>query len=570
MASSAAPPPLLPAFLARLSRQDLIAPGARVIAAVSGGADSTCLLHLLLAARQQRGLTVEVAHFNHRLRGRQAERDAAAVGEVARGHGLRFHLGLGRDFTAAERRDASVQELARGQRLGFFLGLADRRRAVVALGHTADDQAETVLMRLLGGAGPAGLSGIPPASHGGRIVHPLLFARRAAIERWLAASGVRWRTDRSNRSRRYLRNRVRLELLPTIARAYNPRIVDRLCSLAECLRRDNDALEAEASRLLVSATTGPQGYRFSPQALSTAGPAVLARALLSAMRQAAREPADFGSRHIAALLAPGSGARSWDLPGGLVATRDGAGLCIAPRASAQRRTSLPRTVLSVPGSVPLPGGGAVTAETILRPPRFDARRFGANPDRVAIDLDRVTPPLSVRGRAPGDRFHPLGLAAGKKLKDFFIDAGIPAGERSRVPLVCDRDSIVWVAGLRPAEACKVDAGTQRLLVLGLERPRRPQGPVAGRATASREERGPATHISRSSNASSTISSGRVRLRTPSRAGSPAPPAAVTSTSSARTGRSRSSSSSAASGVRSDSADGTFTATSSSPPGRSQR
>ena len=227
-----ASPPLLPEFLAYTARHRLIPAGSRVIAAVSGGADSTCLAHLLLAARERLGITLEIAHFNHRLRGRQAERDAAAVEAMARRLGLRFHLGLGDAFTPQQRRSASVQELARDMRLGFLLGLARRRRAIVALGHTGDDQSETMLMRFLAGAGPAGLGGIPPASHGGRLVHPLLFARRAAIESWLAARGVPWRTDPTNRTRRYLRNRLRLDLLPLIAREYNPRIVERLCALA--------------------------------------------------------------------------------------------------------------------------------------------------------------------------------------------------------------------------------------------------------------------------------------------------------------------------------------------------
>ncbi|HEY5999707.1 MAG TPA: tRNA lysidine(34) synthetase TilS, partial [bacterium] len=316
---------MLRAFLAHAGRHGLLPPGARVIAALSGGADSTCLLHLLLEARAPLGLQIEVAHVNHRLRGRAAERDAAAVERLARRNGLPFHLGLGRPFTAAERRSASLQELARELRLGFLLRLARRRRARVALAHTADDQAETLLMRMLGGAGPPGLCGIPPASHGGLLVHPLLCARRAEIEAWLAERGLRWRTDRSNRSPRYLRNRVRHELLPLIARDYNPAIVGHLDRLARALRLDNDALEAEASRLLREAIATPGVRSFPAGLLDSAPRAVAARALLAALRALAPRRADFSSRHLEALLAPGSGERSWDLPGGVSARRDGAG-----------------------------------------------------------------------------------------------------------------------------------------------------------------------------------------------------------------------------------------------------
>jgi tRNA(Ile)-lysidine synthase len=440
-----------------------------VIVAVSGGADSTCLLHLLLAARARLALTLEVAHFNHGLRGRRSDRDAATVAAMAQRLGLPCHLGRAEPWTPQQRRLASAQEIARAARLGFLLGLARRRRAIVALAHTADDQSETMTMRFVAGAGPAGLGGIPPASHAGRLVHPLLFARRSAIERWLVDRGVAWRTDHTNRTRRYLRNRVRLDLLPVIAREYNPRIVERLGVLAEQLRRDNDFIDAHAARLLAAAA-GRGRFVFTPEQLAAAHPAVLSRALVAALRELAPPHAEISSRHVEALLAPGSGARAWDLPGGLLCSRDGAGLVIARGGTAPRTAAPPRPVaLGIPGRVVLGGGGAVTARSRACPAGFDPRRFGADPLRVALDRGAVASPLLVRGRLPGDRFRPLGLPAEKKLKELLIEAKIPAGRRAGVPLVCDREGIVWVAGLRPAERCRVHAGTRRLLVLELER-----------------------------------------------------------------------------------------------------
>lgn len=474
-------PPLLPELLAYTARHRLIPTGSRVIAAVSGGADSTCLAHLLLAARERLGITLEIAHFNHRLRGRQSDRDAAAVEAMARRLGLRFHLGLGDAATPQMRRSASVQELARDLRLGFLLRLARRRRAIVALGHTGDDQSETMLMRFFAAAGPAGLGGIPPASHNGLLVHPLLFARRTAIESWLAARGLRWRTDPSNRTRRYLRNRLRLDLLPVIAREYNPRIVDRLCTLAELLRRDTDFIEPQAAHLFAVAAAGPRRFVFTREMLAATHPAVLSRALLLALRAVARLPADFSSRHVESLLAPGAGARSWDLPGGVSCRCDGAGLLVAAATAAVPVAEPQPAALKVPGRVTLSWGDAVTARSRTPPPGFDPRTFGADPFRVALDLHSLNPPLAVRSRLPGDRFRPLGLPADKKLKELFIEAKIPANQRSRVPLVCDRDGIVWVAGLRPAERGRVHAGTRRLLLLELERgdPADEQAPESG-------------------------------------------------------------------------------------------
>jgi tRNA(Ile)-lysidine synthase len=280
---------------------------------------------------------------------------------------------------------------------------------------------------------------------------------------------VSWRTDATNRTRRYLRNRLRLDLLPVLAQQYNPRIVERLCALAEMLRRDTDFIEAHAARLLEGAAAGPKRYAFTDELLAATHPAVLSRALLLALRAVARRPADFSSRHVEALLDPGSGARSWDVPGGVSCRRDGAGLILARATPAARVAARRPSALMMPGRVVLPGGDIVTARVRSRRARFDPRAFGADPTRVALDLHSLNPPLSIRGRRPGDRFRPLGLPADKKLKELLIEAKIPADQRSRVPLVCDRDGIVWVAGLRPAERCRVNAGTKSLLVLELER-----------------------------------------------------------------------------------------------------
>lgn len=468
---------LLIKFRKYVARHRLFAPGMRVIAAVSGGADSICLLHLLLAARERLGITVEAAHFNHRLRGRESDRDAAFVRETAARLGIAFHAGVSPVFTAAVRRERSLQELAREARLGFLLDLARRRRAVVALGHHADDQAETMLMRFLAGAGPAALGGIPPASHGGALVHPLLGLRRAEIEAWLAAHGLRYRTDRTNRSPRYLRNRVRRDLLPALLRDYNPRLVERLGALAALLRRDNECLESLAREILGEADVTRRAVVFPAALIARTHPAVLARAVLAALRRLALArrrasgDADFSSRHLEALLARGAGSRSWDLPGGILARRDGTGLALTLARGQGTLPALGVTALPLPGRIALAGdAGSITARVVRRPAVFVPGGRGCDPRRTVLDRDKVQPPLFVRGRRPGDRFRPFGRAGEKKLKAFLIDLKVPAAARDRIPLVCDRDGIVWVAGIRPCERCRVDGGTKRLLRLSFETP----------------------------------------------------------------------------------------------------
>lgn len=223
------------------ARLDFFRPGDRVATAVSGGADSVALLALLLDVRADLGIVVSVAHFNHRLRGAESDADAEFVAGLAAKHGLEYF-----SATADLQHDRNIEALARRDRYAFFASLTAGSRATrVATAHTADDQAETVLTRLLRGSGTAGIAGILPERDNGTIVRPLLNVRRGDLRAWAVARQLTWREDASNLDRRFLRNRVRQDLLPMLARDYNPAIVDVLGRAAEVARGD----EAEWQRL---------------------------------------------------------------------------------------------------------------------------------------------------------------------------------------------------------------------------------------------------------------------------------------------------------------------------------
>ncbi len=443
--------------------------GDRILVAVSGGADSVCLLHLFLQVREEYRLRLAVAHFDHRLRGRESSGDAAFVERLAGQHGLPFVLGRSRGAVRQAR--ASAQETLRRERLDFLLTEARRRRyGRVALGHHADDQAETVLLRLLTEGGPAGLAGIPPVSHGGRIIHPLLDIRREDIEEHLRLLGVPWRTDRSNQGLRYLRNRVRHRLLPLLAAQYNPRISSRLAEVASLLRRDNALLDEISGQLLRAARRRRGGIFFPAALLRRAHPALLSRALLAALRELSVPGADFGSRHLEMLMAGSASPRFrlFGLPGRMIAARDGRGLTLAREGSRPPGTPFD-SPLPAGGHVVLQGGKVrVTASVRTRPPAFDPASLAGIPWRAALDRDRVRLPLRVRSRRPGDRVRLLGAPGEKKLKDVLIDRKVPLPLRDRLPLVCDGQGIVWVAGVLPAHRCRVTARTGRVLLLRAE------------------------------------------------------------------------------------------------------
>jgi tRNA(Ile)-lysidine synthase len=462
---------ILKSFHRALAGPPLLGRGGKVLVAVSGGADSLCLLDLFLEVRAQTRLRLAVAHYNHRLRGKDSEADADFVGDLARRHELPFHLGAAPGGGTVAAPGRSLQESAREARLAFLLETVSRGKfTCVALGHTADDQAETVLMRFLGRAGPPGLGGIPPLSHGDRIIHPLLDVRRQQIEEHLAGKGLTCRDDRSNSTDAYLRNRLRRDLLPRLGE-YNPRIVDRLGELAALLRRDNHCLEETARELTAGIVARGKDLLLPGELLSRVHPALLGRVILLALRSLAPRERDFGSRHVDALLEGIGSTRAlrWDLPGNVTALLDRRGLLLSPGDGTGHLHPPFSLHLPVPGSASDPSAlGIVRASVRRRAQGFDPRRLPGLPWRSVLDWQKVSPPLEVRSRLPGDRYRPLGAPGSRKLKEVLIDAKVPRPVRDRLPLVCDSRAILWAPGLPPDHQARVTPNTKKILHLRCE------------------------------------------------------------------------------------------------------
>jgi len=442
--------------------------GERILIALSGGGDSTALLHLFLELRDERGFKIAVAHYNHRLRGKSSMDDEAFVRSLASRHDLPFSCGAASSDRSAPPPGRSLQEGAREERLSYLLLTAGRRRCSrIALGHTADDQAETMIMRFIGGAGPPGLGGIPDASHDGRIIHPLLGIRKEEAEAWLRSRKIPFRRDPSNRRKIYLRNRLRLELVPLLLKDYNPRLVERLCDLSSQFRIDDDFLDSAARDVMAKGRFRGRSVFFPSELLSSTHRALLARVLLASVRLISPGGKEFGSRHINTLI-DGIGksrALEWDLPDGLTATWDRRGMTIAGKSKRIIREGFTMT-FPVPGSAALPGNlGTMGAAVRAKTDSFDPRSSRCGGLRACVDWDRVRPPFTMRSRLPGDRYRPLGLKGEKKIQDLFIDARVPRPERDRIPLLCDSEGIIWVAGFAPAARCRVRAATKKILFL---------------------------------------------------------------------------------------------------------
>jgi tRNA(Ile)-lysidine synthase len=506
-----------------IREQKLMRAGDRVAVAVSGGADSAALLRVLLELRAEIGIVLAVAHFNHELRGEESAADEAFVAELAKEHGLDYFAGHGNVRDHAFTCKLGIEAAGRELRYRWFARLAEEQRFdYIATAHTADDQAETVLLKFLRGAGTRGLAGIWPvigleysanagakapiqedASDGAakaaplqnrlysaRIVRPLLCVSREEVEAYLEALGQSWREDESNLDRRFLRNRVRHELLPLLEREYNPNIRRVLCDLADVARGEEEYWQREVERELTGRIGIDDAPGLKPQEKSRLEAGLKARAStetqhddgpsadsIQALKARACDETDQGRlliegfaqlsvalqrrlvrqfaerdgltldfAHIEKLrrCALGEALRA-ELPGGQIAVRTKERLQL--RGPARRVVRAYQYLLPIPGQVEVSELRlSLRAEIVPEP---FAREL---PMGELLSVDSIGSEIIVRNWQPGDRFWPAHSRSEEKLKRLFAEKHIPAEQRPTWPVAVCADEIVWVRGFPVARA----------------------------------------------------------------------------------------------------------------------
>jgi tRNA(Ile)-lysidine synthase len=426
-------------------------PKQPVLAAVSGGADSMALLHVLAGLSREWGFRVEVAHMDHGLRGEESAEDARFVARMAEGMGLVCHLG--RLIPGSLRRKGvSLQEAARAERLSWLERVASEAGAgQIALGHTANDAAEDVLMRLLTGAGTRGLAGMRPSR--GRFIRPLIECSRQDIEAWLGEQGIAWREDSSNASPRYLRNRIRGQLIPELGR-YNPSLREALVRQAAVLGDEDDLLDALAAERLAALRMPGEDTVLPCALLSAEHPALERRVLRLSLEGLAGGLRGISFRHIEALrgLARSvSPSARLALPGGLVAARRYGDLHLS-RGARPSEQGFERRIAG-PGSYDIPEAGRKLTLRLIE------ARAEAGENETLFDAGSLAWPLLLRSPRRGDRFHPRGMGGGRKLVfRLLADLKVPRFERGTFPLLASGETIIWVGGLRAAEEASPAAG----------------------------------------------------------------------------------------------------------------
>jgi len=436
-----------------IRRHAMLEGGETLVIGVSGGADSVALLHVLLRLAPDLALRLHVLHVDHGLR-----EDSARDGEFVRA--LAIRLGVPVDVVRVRVAAGSLEAAARAARYGALEAAAIRVGAArIALGHTADDQAETLIMRLLEGTGVRGLAGIPPVR--GRLIRPLIESRHQDAVTTLAAAGLPWIEDPSNRDLRFFRNRVRHALMPRLVEASGGDVVGHLGRLARRAREAIDALDHVAASELERLARAEHGALVLPRSALGALPRPVAAEVLraAAARLGSRAPLRaWGHRGLRRVLASAPPRRPFRL-GGVVVEVSGDRV----RVGVTRAPALAPRDLPVPGRVELPEIGRALEAVVIAAADYAVPR---EPDRVAFDAAGLPPRLVVRPRRRGDRFRPFG-GGDRRLKSLLIDAKVARWERDRLPLVDAGHDIVWVAGLRRGAAAPVTAHTDSVVELRL-------------------------------------------------------------------------------------------------------
>jgi tRNA(Ile)-lysidine synthase len=439
-------------------------PGQRVGVAVSGGADSVCLLHVLVELAPRWDLRLSVLHLDHRLRGAESRQDAAFVRELAGRLELPFTLREADIAGAPE----NLEEAARNARLAFFrevLASGDAER--IALGHTASDQAETVLFRFLRGAGTAGLAGIRPVTGEG-IVRPLIDVTRAEVVEYLRRREIPWREDSSNSSRQFARNRIRLDLLPQLEREWNPRIRETLANTADWALEEEAYWEAETGRLAAGRLIERGGaVLMRVDALRDLSLAAARRLVRRAMELAKGDLRSLDFRHIGAVIEMASGREGHgrlQVPG-LDIFRSFEWLRFGRPGEGGLETRNYQLPAPVPGVVrALAAGLDLSLELVENQGTTGVSDYVYNDEMAGLDWHRVSGPLEVRNWRPGDQYRPFGSAGDQKIKSLFQEARIPLWERRHWPVLTDRWSeIVWSRRFGPAAGLAAGAGSRVIL-----------------------------------------------------------------------------------------------------------
>lgn len=451
-----------------IDRYHLLKKGDRLIVGVSAGVDSMVLLHLFIAYREAFDLSLIVAHVNHGLRPEESEKEAELVQKESARFGLPFEYGQFNVKEFQKLGGLSPQDAARRIRFHFFYDLLQRHHAQkIALGHNADDQVETVLLRLIRGSGLQGLKGILPIREG-KVIRPLLEVGRGGIESFAIEKKIPFLVDSSNLKKDYLRNRIRLALIPLIEREYQPNFKEAVLRTSIILREENDYLEKgaeEAYQKIIQEERDSLSFKFSEyQSLHQAIQWRVIKKILGRIYDGGivKEEGEWSDVHkIYQKLHQSSPSFLLELPHEVWVEKR-YDIVLLGKGGVKPLPPFEVELLS-PGRTIIEEIGK---EVVIEEANRDKFRNYSGPSTTALmDYESLQFPLKMRNFRPGDRFYPLGVKGTQKLKDFFIDHKVPKFERPKIPLLISGEMIAWIVGYRIDERVKVTEKTKKVLTV---------------------------------------------------------------------------------------------------------
>jgi len=442
-----------------IEKYNMLSTGDHVLVGLSGGPDSVCLLYILNAIKSKYKLKISAAYIDHGLRPEDVPKEINFCKDLCDKLGISFYTQSINVKDYAKQEKLSIQESARILRYSALDHISITLNAKkIAIAHNADDQAETVIMRLLRGAGPAGLSGIPPVRK--KIIRPLIEIEREAIEKFLSENKISYVIDLSNKSNKYLRNRIRNTLMPVI-KSISPNSVKIISKTADIMREENDYVNVAVTKALMRLMSRKSDKKVELfcNPMEVLNIVILRRALRFAI-DSVRDLRKITYDHIEEiikLIKKGKPGDRLYLPSEIRVIKGYTTLII----TAEKPKKLSTYEITEPKEVFLKEASLLLSLKEIK--REDIESFGDGKNTIYVDFDKLKFPLIVRHRKNGDYFYPFGFGMRKKLQDYFVDEKVPRDERDIIPVIESEGKIVCIAGYRLDDRFKIDDNTKRCL-----------------------------------------------------------------------------------------------------------
>lgn len=443
---------------------DLIQKGDKIVLGLSGGPDSVCLLHILKSLKDELNIEIYAAHLNHQIRGLEAQKDAMYVSKLCDELDIIYFVKSIDVPTYCKDHGLSIEEGARILRYEMFFQIKEKTGAnKIAIAHNLNDQAETVLMRIMRGTGLQGLKGISYKREDG-IIRPLIDIHRDEIERYCEVNNLNPRIDESNLESVYTRNKIRLELIPYMKENFNPNITDALVRMSHTIKEDNDYIDIQCSKAFEEVCEREnENINIYVESFHMYHKSIKSRIIRKSINYILGDLKGIEQKHIDDVLEmeyEDKLNKKINLPRGIIVYRNKSYISITNKEIVHEDVEY---CYNIPtnGYIKIKELNMVVESKILNIDKI--KNMKSDKNAKLFDVDKVEGGIVIRNRKPGDKIRISGLGGNKKIKDLFIDLKIPKEQRNNIPIMADQNGIMCVGIYRDSESYKVDTSTKEVL-----------------------------------------------------------------------------------------------------------